>query len=137
MSSTLPDGYMADRVYEESNPSALEQQNIDAAIAASLAIRLSFYQGTSPTLAHTDENWSINYDLDKALHASIEGARNDEIEASVPQEATSSTPEGLKATQPSTQKGPNLTKMVQDMAIRLATEPPLLNVADADTLVFM
>lgn len=125
---------MEDRVYGAASPSPLEQEHIDKAIAASLALPQS--PDGLPAVATTDDKWVndtretvsriLGLDarheiLSDALHASAEPAKHEDIESG----------------QSNHPKPWTITHMVEDMKMRLAVELPLLNDSEADTLVFM
>lgn len=147
---------MEDRAYEAASPSPLEQEHIDKAIAASLALPWTSHGFQSPdglsAVATTDDNW-VNYTqedlsnaqgldarheiLSNALHASTEPSQNDDAESGPSADFHSATMEGPQATQTNYPKPWTITHMVEDMKLRLAVELPLLNDSEADTLVFM
>ena len=147
---------MEDRVYGAASPSPLEQADIDKAIAASLAlpaIASGFgSSGVLPAVATAFDDWlpstqeaimiaagseERDQTLQKALASSAEQAKNDNVESGPSAHSHSATTEGPQATQTSHPEPWTITNLVEDMAMRLAVELPLLNDSEADTLVFM
>lgn len=155
MSSSDSGDYVEDRVYGAACPSRVEQEDIDQAIAASLAFPAIGFGFDSPdglpAVATADDNWATStqeavlnagpeardQNLQNALYASAEQARSDNVESGPSANSHSATTEGPQATQTSHPKPWTITHMVEDMAMRLGVELPLLNDSEADTLVFM
>lgn len=147
---------MEDRVYGAASPSPLEQADIDKAIAASLAlpaIASGFgSSGVLPAVATAFDDWLPSTQeaimiaagseervqiLQKALSSSAEQDKNDNVESGPSPHSLSATTDSPQATQTSRPEPWTITNMVEDMAMRLAVELPLLNDSEADTLVFM
>ena len=147
---------MEDRVYGAATPSPLEQELIDKAIAASLApagVGSGFDTSDAlPAVATADDNWATSTQeavlkaggpeagdqiLESALFALADRAKDNVMETGPSADSRLGTTEESQAT-PSSQPQPwTIMHMVEDMAMRLAVELPLLNDSEADTLVFM
>lgn len=156
MSATYSGEYMDDRVYNAASPSPLEQEDIDRAIAASLAPpgTTSGFESPDvlPSVATADDNWAIytqeavlkaagpeagDQILQQTLLASAERGQNDNVESGPSADSHLATTGVPRATQSSQLKPWTITHMVEDMVMRLAVDLPLLNDSEADTLVFM
>jgi len=125
---------MEDRVYGAASPSPLEQEQIDKAIAASLALPQS--PDGLPAVATTDDKW-VNYTQEAVPKALGLDARH-EILSNAPHASTEPAKhDDIKSGQSNHPKPWTITHMVEDMKMRLAVELPLLNDCEADTLVFM
>lgn len=143
---------MEDRVYGAASLSPLEQEQIDQAIAASLAPGMnSGFEGPDvlPAVATADDNWPTHtleavlrvggpeagdQIFQNALYAAATRDKDDAAENGSNADSRLSTMEPTQSYQP---KPWTITHMVEDMVMRLAVDLPLLNDSDADTLVFM
>lgn len=153
MSSNSSVGYREDRVYGAASLSPLEQEQIDQAIAASLAppgMSSGFESpDVPPAVATADDHWPTytpeavlraggpeagDQILQQALFAAAKREEDDTVEGGPNADSRLSTTE---PTQSSQSKRWTITHMVEDMVMRLAVDLPLLNDSDADTLVFM
>ncbi len=157
MSATSSEGYMGDRVFRDRPDSAIEQHHLDTAIAASLAPGQANSNGSSfgpLAVPVTTNRWATystqqatlraagtdteDQNLLGALSSPTEDAQIGKANTAKSSEPQSSISEESQQPPGTNFKNPqSITEMIENMALRSATELPLLNSTDADTLVFM
>ncbi|KAI9873583.1 MAG: hypothetical protein M1830_010836 [Pleopsidium flavum] len=156
MSTTSRERYMNDRFFENRPLSAIEQRDVDTAIAASLVPEQAHSNGwsshplpvspsgtgltnltTQNAALREARTYKEEQNIQEALHASIEDSQKGKADSGTSHVPQSSTLEKSHASSANLGKPQSLTERIENMASRLATELPLLNATDADTLVFI